>query len=80
MNKNIVFFDIDGTLIDEHTLIIPESTKEALKKMPEEKRQIIILRYFKDMSQQQTGDILGLTQVKVSREEKRIINYLRKAL
>lgn len=33
MNKNIVFFDIDGTLIDEHTLIIPESTKKALKKM-----------------------------------------------
>lgn len=54
--------------------------KEALKKLPEEQRQIIILRYFKDMSQQQTGDILGLTQVKVSREEKRIINYLRKAL
>lgn len=33
MKRNIVFFDIDGTLIDEHTLIIPESTKKALKKM-----------------------------------------------
>lgn len=33
MNRNIVFFDIDGTLIDEHTLIIPESTKKALKEM-----------------------------------------------
>ena len=54
--------------------------KEALKSLPEQQRQIIILRYFKDMSQQQTGEILGLTQVKVSREEKRIINYLRQAL
>ncbi len=54
--------------------------KEALKCLPEEQQQIIILRYFKDMSQQQTGEILGLTQVKVSREEKRIMNYLRKAL
>jgi len=54
--------------------------KEALKSLPEQQRQIIVLRYFKDMSQQQTGDILGLTQVKVSREEKRIINYLRQAL
>lgn len=31
MNKKIVFFDIDGTLIDEETLTIPESTIEALK-------------------------------------------------
>ncbi len=54
--------------------------KEAIKKLPYEQQQIIILRYYKDMSQQQTGEILGLTQVKVSREEKRIINYLRKAL
>lgn len=54
--------------------------KEALKSLPEQQRQIIVLRYFKDMSQQQTGEILGLTQVKVSREEKRIINYLRQAL
>ena len=33
MNRKIVFFDIDGTLIDEHTLIIPDSTKQALKEM-----------------------------------------------
>lgn len=33
MKRNIVFFDIDGTLIDEHTLIIPESTKKALKEI-----------------------------------------------
>lgn len=54
--------------------------KEAIKKLTEEQRQIITLRYFKDLSQQQTGEILGLSQVKVSREEKRIISYLRNAL
>ncbi len=54
--------------------------KEAIKKLTEEQRQIITLRYFNDLSQQQTGQILGLTQVKVSRMEKRIINYLRSAL
>lgn len=53
---------------------------EALKVLPEEQRKIIFLRYFKDLSQQQTGEILGLTQVKVSREEKRIMNFLRNAL
>jgi hypothetical protein len=31
MNKKIVFFDIDGTLLDEETHTIPNSCKEALK-------------------------------------------------
>ncbi len=53
---------------------------EAIKSLPEDQRKIITLRYYKNLSQQQTGDILGITQVKVSREEKKIINYLRKAL
>ncbi len=43
-------------------------------------RKIVILRYFKDMSQQQTADILGLSQVKVSREEKKIFEKLRREL
>ncbi len=54
--------------------------KEALLTLPETQRQIIFLRYFKELSQQQTGKILGLTQVKVSREEKRIMSILKKAL
>ncbi len=54
--------------------------REALLHLPEIQRQIITLRYFKDLSQQQTGELLGLTQVKVSREEKRIIDELRRAL
>lgn len=33
MNKNIVFFDIDGTLVHEDTLVLPESTKKAINKM-----------------------------------------------
>jgi RNA polymerase sigma factor (sigma-70 family) len=38
------------------------------------------LRYFGELSQQQTGDALGITQVKVSREEKKIMEILRRAL
>ena len=43
-------------------------------------RSIITLRYFKDMSQQQTADALGLSQVKISREEKKIFERLRREL
>lgn len=53
---------------------------EALRSLPEEWRKIIMLRYYKDMSQQQTANILGLTQVKVSREEKKIIAELRRQI
>lgn len=54
--------------------------KEALGNLPPEQREIIVLRYFRDLSQQQTAEILGLTQVKISREEKKIFEKLRKML
>ncbi len=53
---------------------------EAIRELPTMQRQIITLRYMRELSQQQTGDILGLSQVKVSREEKKILEKLRKAL
>ncbi len=53
---------------------------EALRDLPPVQRQLIYLRYFKDMSQQKTGEILGMTQVKVSREEKKIMERLRREL
>jgi RNA polymerase sigma factor, sigma-70 family len=53
---------------------------EAVKKLPELQRQILLLRYGRELSQQQTGDILGLTQVKISREEKKILEKLRDVL
>lgn len=35
MNKNIVFFDIDGTIISDETRIIPDSCVTAIKKIQE---------------------------------------------
>ena len=43
-------------------------------------QKIIHLRFERELSQQQTGRILGLSQVKISREEKKILNRLRSAL
>ena len=53
---------------------------EAIGHLPPVQRQLIYLRYFKEMSQTEVGKILGMTQVKVSREEKKIMETLRKAL
>lgn len=52
----------------------------AIEKLSENHRRLIILRYFRDLSQTETAKILGLTQVKVSREEKKIMEILRKEL
>jgi RNA polymerase sporulation-specific sigma factor len=36
-----------------------------------------MLRYFKDMTQNQIAEILGISQVQVSRIEKRVLAYLK---
>ncbi len=54
--------------------------REAIATLSPRQQEIVNLRYFREMSQQQTGDALGITQVKVSREEKKIMELLRRAL
>ncbi len=53
------------------------SLGQAINKMPPEWRKIVLLRYYRDMTQQQVANMLGLSQVKVSREEKKIMSFLR---
>ena len=54
--------------------------KLAMEKLPENSKKLIFLRYFKDCSQVETAKILGLSQVKVSREEKKILAILQREL
>jgi len=51
--------------------------KEVLSALEPKERQIIMLRYFKDMTQCQVAQMLGMSQVQVSRVEKKIISKLR---
>jgi RNA polymerase sporulation-specific sigma factor len=54
--------------------------RSAIENLPDLWRRIIILRYFHDLSQERVARMLGLTQVKVSREEKKIMATLKKEL
>ena len=54
--------------------------KMAIEKLSEEAKRLITLRYFRDFSQVEVARIMGLSQVKVSREEKKILAQLRKEL
>ncbi len=54
--------------------------KEALKTLDVKSRQIIVLRYFKDKTQIQVAKMLGISQVQVSRIEKKVLLEMRKQL
>ena len=43
-------------------------------------KQIILLRYYKDKTQSEVARILGISQVQVSRIEKKILNKMKKEL
>jgi RNA polymerase sporulation-specific sigma factor len=50
---------------------------DALARLPEREKQIIVLRYFQDKTQTEVGALLGLSQVQVSRLERRAVTKLR---
>ena len=52
--------------------------KEVLGKLDKRERQIIMLRYFEDKTQSEIGELLNISQVQVSRIEKKIVEKLRK--
>ena len=54
--------------------------KEALSKLDDKSRQIIMLRYFKDKTQIQVAKMLGISQVQVSRIEKRVLKLMKEKL
>ena len=50
----------------------------AIDRLPDQERQTILLRFYKGLTQQQCARILGVSQVQVSRLEKRAIDKLRR--
>ena len=53
---------------------------QVISRLPRDWQKIITLRYYRNMTQQQVADALGLSQVKISREEKKILSTLREEL
>ena len=64
----------DNNMIDRIAL------KEALRDLDIKARQIIMLRYFKDKTQVQVAKMLGISQVQVSRIEKKVLKIMKEIL
>lgn len=65
----------------EDTEIIDKiDLKNVLQNLSSRSRQIIMLRYFKDKTQVQVAKMLGISQVQVSRIEKKVLKIMREKL
>lgn len=53
--------------------------KEILASLKGRERQVIFLRFFEEKSQQETAEKLGISQVHVSRLERKILNEIKEA-
>ena len=76
----------EGVLADEESEKESEeicdrvALAQSISCLPPLWRKIVLLRYYRNYTQQQTATALGLTQVKVSREEKKLLASLRDLL
>ena len=50
---------------------------QLLEELGKEERQLIYLRYFENKTQTEIGKLLGVSQVQISRTEKKILKKLR---
>ncbi|WP_294756162.1 sigma-70 family RNA polymerase sigma factor [uncultured Flavonifractor sp.] len=48
--------------------------------MPDRERQVILLRYYKGLTQDRAARVLGVSQVQVSRIERKAVEHLRHKL
>lgn len=71
---NVVGTDHEAHNIDRIML------SQALDQLPVKERQIIVLRFFMDKTQTEIAQILGISQVSVSRQEKNILKKLSKMI
>ncbi len=69
-----------GTESPEENLVEKIALREAIDALPEREKMTILLRFYKGLTQEQTARILQVSQVQVSRLERRGLQHLREGL
>lgn len=64
----------------ENEIVDKLALRQALDELSPDDRTLIILRYFREKTQTETASLLGLSQVQVSRRERKILDSLRRQL
>ena len=76
-------FTLEQVLTDtesEEILVERISLRQAIERLPEREKKVICLRYFHGLTQERASKVLGVSQVQVSRIEKKALQSLRQLL
>lgn len=76
-------FALEQILTDtesEEVMVERISLRQAIARLPEKEKTVIQLRYFHSLTQERVAKVLGVSQVQVSRIEKKAIQSLRALL
>ena len=74
---------LESTLADsgsEEAMVERIALRSAIDRLPEQEKKTILLRFYKGLTQQQCARILSVSQVQVSRLEKRALEKLRREM
>ena len=72
--------DILGSVGMEEELVERFSLHEAILSLPERERMVIHLRFYKNLTQERCSRIMGVSQVQISRIERKAMGHLREIL
>lgn len=74
----ISFLDTLSTKVDEAEQVANKlAIKEMISNLEEREKELILLRYYKNKTQMEVAKILGISQVQVSRIEKKILKAMK---
>lgn len=77
----ISILDKVSTDVDEQSIITNKiAIHQLMDALNSKERQVIILRYYKGITQSETAKILGTSQVQVSRIEKKVLSGMKRKL
>ncbi len=79
-NEGNILYKIPSNNDGEKNLIDKIVLKDAIERLNERDKKIILLRYYKGSTQMQVAKILGISQVQVSRIEKKVLSDMRRML
>ncbi|MBR6766141.1 MAG: SigB/SigF/SigG family RNA polymerase sigma factor [Clostridia bacterium] len=72
--------DVIADKNDRATVCDKLALYQCLEQLEEREKKIILLRYFKDMTQTKIADIMGISQVQISRIESKVLEKLKRKL
>ncbi len=80
-NNDLTLIDTLSTNKDEANLITNKiAVQKMIEKLNDREKKIILLRFYKDKTQSEVAKILGVSQVQVSRIEKKILEGMKREL